>query len=487
MTLALTTQKLNDASLADADMQRVGVPVYDRSSVSTGVLHIGPGAFHRAHQADYFDRLLASDPRWGIHGVSMKSAALRDAVRPQDNLYTLAILDEQVRYRVIGAMTAVSTVEDDTWRDTFLSPDLHLVTLTVTEKGYCLGADDALDFTHPDIAADLSARTCPSSVIGLLVEGLRLRHAAGLAPVTVLSCDNLPSNGRKLREAVLAFSAAVDQQLTGWISTSIVFPCSMVDSITPATDDALRRRVAAATGIEDSWPIQREAFASWVIEDEVGPGFPDLSRVGAIMTNDVEAHEKAKLRLLNGAHSTLAYLGLALGHETVSGAMQDAALAGMIAAMMHREIASGLRAPTGLDLDAYRQALLKRFRNPAIAHRLSQIAWDGSKKLPMRLLVTITENLDAGRPVDGLATGVAAWMRFVRRSALNGSAITDPLADRLTRIGAACNDMPGPDVARFMQVSEVFPPSLVSQPAFVEKMEWAYTRIIALESGEEQL
>ena len=487
MTLALSTQKLNTASLANADPQRVAVPAYDRSTVRTGVLHIGPGAFHRAHQADYFDRLLASDPRWGIHGVSIKSAALREAIRPQDNLYTLAILDEQVRYRVIGAMTQVSTVQDDAWRNTFLSPDLHLVTLTVTEKGYCLGSDDTLDFTHPDIAADLLDRTCPSSVIGLLAEGLRLRHAAGLAPITVLTCDNLPSNGRKLREAVLAFSAAIDRELSGWISNVIVFPCSMVDSITPATDDSRRQSVAAATGLEENWPIQREAFSSWVIEDRTGPGFPDLSRVGAIMTNDVEAHEKAKLRLLNGAHSTLAYLGLALGHQTVSGAMQDAALARMIDTMMHREIASGLRAPQGLDLNAYRQALLKRFRNPAIAHRLSQIAWDGSKKLPMRLLVTITENLDAGRPVDGLATGVAAWMRFVRRSALNGSAITDPLADRLIRIGAACNDRPESDVARFLEVGEVFAPSLASQPAFVTRMEWAYARVMALESGEEQL
>ncbi|WP_439619712.1 mannitol dehydrogenase family protein [Hyphomonas sp.] len=487
MTLALSTMQLNNASLANANSQHVGVPAYDRSGVRTGVLHIGPGAFHRAHQADYLDRLLASDPRWGIHGVSMKSAALRDAVRPQDDLYTLAILDEQVRYRVIGAMTQVSTVEDDTWRDTFRSPDLQLVTLTVTEKGYCLGADDTLDFAHPDIAADLPDRTCPSSVIGLLVEGLRLRHAAGLAPLTVLSCDNLPSNGQKLRDAVLAFCAAVDQELFGWISSVIMFPCSMVDSITPATDDALRQAIAAATGFEDNWPIQREAFTSWVIEDRTGPGFPDLSRVGAIMTNDVEAHEKAKLRLLNGAHSTLAYLGLALGHQTVSGAMQVPALAAMIDAMMHREIAPGLRAPEGLDLDTYRHALLKRFRNPAIAHRLSQIAWDGSKKLPMRLLDTIAENLGAGRPIDGLATGVAAWMRFLRRSALNGYAITDPLADRLIRIGAACTDVPGADVARFMQVSEVFPQSLVSQPVFVEKTEWAYARIIALESGEEQL
>ena len=485
--MALSATRLSDASLAGADLRRVGVPAYDRSSVRTGVLHIGPGAFHRAHQADYFDLLLASDPRWGIHGVSMKSAALRDAIQTQDNLYTLAILDEQVRYRVIGAMTRISTVTEGAWRETFLSPDLHLVTLTVTEKGYCLGASDALDFAHPDITADLSDRSCPSSAIGLLVEGLRLRFAADLAPITVLSCDNLPSNGQKLRNAVLAFSAVIDEKLFEWISTLIAFPCSMVDSITPATDDALRTRVIASTGLEDSWPIQREAFTSWVIEDKVGPGFPELSRVGAVMTNDVEAHEKAKLRLLNGAHSTLAYLGLALGHQTVSGAMQDTALAGMIDTMMQREIASGLRAPKGLDLDAYCLALLTRFRNPAIAHKLSQIAWDGSKKLPMRLLDTIVENLRSGRPIEGLATGVAAWMRFVRRSALDGFAITDPLADRLMQIGAACDDRPESDVARFLEVEEVFPLALVSQTAFVEKMKWAYARVTALESGEEQL
>ena len=485
--MAASATRLTDASLAGADLRRIGVPAYDRSSIRTGVLHIGPGAFHRAHQADYFDLLLASDPRWGIHGVSMKSASLRDAIQPQDGLYTLAILDEQVRYRVIGALTQVSTVTGHAWRETFLSPDLHLVTLTVTEKGYCLGTGDALDFSHPDITADLSDISCPSSVIGLLVEGLRLRYAAGLAPVTVLSCDNLPSNGQKLRDAILAFTAAIDQKLFEWISTNIAFPCSMVDSITPATDHALRSKVSEATGLADAWPIQREAFTSWVIEDKTGPGFPDLSRVGAVMTNDVEAHEKAKLRMLNGAHSTLAYLGLALGHQTVSDAMQDAVLAAMIERMMQREIAAGLRAPTGLDLDAYRRALLNRFRNPAIAHQLSQIAWDGSKKLPMRLLDTIFENLRAGRSIEGLATGVAAWMRFVRRSARNGSEITDPLADRLIRIGAACSDTPDADVALFLELDEVFPLALVSQTAFVEKMKWAYARVTALESGEEQL
>lgn len=472
---------LNARNLPRADVERVGVPGYDRDQVGIGVLHLGPGAFHRAHQADFFDRLLARDPRWGVCGVSLRSAAVSKALSPQDGLYTLAILDETVRYRIIGALKEVMTADDARFRERFAAPQTRLVTLTITEKGYCLGADGALDLTHADMRHDVENPRRPKSAIGWIVEGLRPRRAAGLAAPDIVSCDNLSDNGDKLRRAVLALAREVDPDLAQWIEGEARFPRTMVDAITPATDEALRAAVREATGFDDAWPVRREAFSSWVIEDNVSPSFPDLSSVGAVMASDVAAHERAKLRMLNGAHSTLAYCGLAKGYETVAEAMGDAALSSFIDDMMRVEIAPGLAAPRGLDLDDYRRALMKRFRNPAIAHRLSQIAWDGSQKLPIRLLETIADNLKAGRPVARLSTGVAAWMRFMRRAARTGADIVDPLKDRLLKIGAACRDEAAHDGALFRREAGMFPPSLAVAESFRAALEAGYRQVMDYE------
>ncbi len=443
---------------------------YDREATTIGIVHFGPGAFFRAHQASYIDDLLATDPRWAICAVALKTAGVRDALAPQDGLYTLVELGETTRFRVIGAIRELLVASEDADRvaDRLASPDTRLVTLTVTEKGYCLKGDGTLDLDHPDIRHDLAEPEAPISVIGWLVEGLARRRAAGLAPFVTLSCDNLPSNGRKLKAAVVRLAEARDPALARWIEAEARFPCSMVDSITPATDDALRARVLAETGLEDAWSIQRETFTQWVIEDDLGPGAPDLASVGVTLTSDVEAWEAAKLRLLNGAHSTLAYVGLLRGHETVRDAMVDAQLAAFVRAMMLEDIAPTLRAPAGLDIPAYVEALLARFRNPAIAHRLSQVAWDGSQKLPIRILGTIADALAAGRPVDRLIVAMAAWMRFVERQARAGAAITDPMAEKLVETGLQGG------VAAFLALEAVFPPALANDPAFAGPLRNAY-------------
>lgn len=410
---------------------------YDRAKTNIGVLHIGPGAFHRAHQADYFDRLLAADPRWAISAVSLRSSNLKRALEPQDGLYTLATLDEATGFRVIGAHREILVAPPPA---RLADPDLKLVTLTITEKGYCLRPDGTLDLDRPDLA---------DSAIGWLVEGLKARREAGLAAPAVLCCDNLPDNGAKLRGAVLALAGRQDADLAAWIAGEAVFPSSMVDSITPATDDALRARVLEATGLEDAWPIQREAFTQWVIEDVLPPGSPDLASVGVTLTPDVAAFEQAKLRLLNGAHSSLAYLGLLRGHETVAEAMADPELAGFIETLMRQDIAPTLPG----DNSAYIDAILRRFRNPAIRHKLSQIAWDGSQKLPIRLLATLRDALAAGRPVERLCRPLAGWMRFVERQVRAGAPIVDPLAERLGTLGLSGG------VAGFLELS-VFPPDL---------------------------
>jgi fructuronate reductase len=249
--------------------------------------------------------------------------------------------------------------------------------------------------------------------------------------VTVLSCDNLTDNGRKLEAATLALARELDGDTAAWMADHVCFPNAMVDLITPATDDALRAQVQAATGLEDAWPIQREGFTQWVIEDRFAGERPALDLAGVTFAADVRPFEMAKLRLLNGAHSTLAYVGLGLGHETVAEAMRDAPLARFVEQLMRDDIAPAVVAPPGLDLPGYIADVLARFANPAIRHLLSQIAWDGSQKLPYRLLGTVREALEAGRPIDRLAVPIAAWLRFLEKAAHEGRTITDPLAEEL--------------------------------------------------------
>ena len=244
----------------------------------------------------------------------------------------------------------------------------------------------------------------------------------------------------------------------------------MVDSITPATDDALRARVLAATGLEDAWPIQREAFTQWVVEHAFSPGAPDWASVGVQVTSDVHAFERAKLRLLNGAHSALAYLGLLRGRETVAEAMADAELAEFVRTLMIEDIAPTLSPPPGLDVGAYIEAVLTRFRNPAIRHLLSQIAWDGSQKLPIRLLGTVRDALEAGRPVRRLATPVAAWMRFVADRARRGETLVDPLAETLLK--TADHGVPG-----FVRISTIFAPDLTKSDPFRTALDRAYAAL----------
>ncbi|GHC89742.1 mannitol dehydrogenase family protein [Novosphingobium pokkalii] len=420
-------------ALLPADVAR---PAYDRAAMRAGVVHFGPGAFHRAHQAAAFDTLLAHDPRWGITGVSLHSQGVAQALNPQGGLYTLALLDAQTRYRVIGSVSHVLTgTEPPAILAALAHADTRLISATVTEKGYCLGADGQLDPEHPAIAADLAKGRedgwVPQSFVGWLVQGLAARRRAGLPGVTVLSCDNLTDNGRKLEAATLALARELDGDTAAWMADHVRFPNAMVDSITPATDDALRAQVQVATGLEDAWPIQREGFTQWVIEDRFAGERPALDLAGVTFAADVRPFEMAKLRLLNGAHSTLAYVGLGLGHETVAEAMRDAPLAAFVEQLMRDDIAPAVVAPPGLDLPGYIADVLARFANPAIRHLLSQIAWDGSQKLPYRLLGTVREALEAGRPIDRLAVPIAAWLRFLEKAAHEGRTITDPLAEEL--------------------------------------------------------
>ena len=480
----MSPTRLTEASLHAARSGTI-LPTYHRESTRVGIVHIGPGAFHRAHQAYYVDTLLHSDKRWAISALSLKSTALRDALKDQAGLYTLVELGAAPRARVIGAIREllVSGADTDTAFARITARDTRIVSMTVTEKGYCLDAQNLLDLANADIVHDLANPAKPRSTIGWIVEGLRRRRAAGVPAFTVLSCDNLPENGSVLHRALVAFAAARDADLARWIEAEVVCPRTMVDSITPATDDALRKRAQELTGLIDEWPIQREPFTQWVIEDLPAMRDADWKSVGVTLAKDVGIYDRAKLRLLNGPHSTLTYLGLLRGHESVADAMRDTQLAQFVELLMTEDLAPSLGNPAGFDIEHYISAVLARFRNPGIRHLLSQIAWDGSKKLPVRITVTIAEALHAGRPVRRLVMPLAAWMRFIVRQAKAGVTIVDPDAARLTSIGAACTGDARADVDRFAVCEAILPPALLSDERFRRALESAYTKLASPQSA----
>jgi fructuronate reductase len=409
-----------------------------RPAGGVGIVHFGPGAFHRAHQAAYVDDVLPHDARWGIAAVSMRTRGTIDALAEQDGLYTLAIRDADPSLRVIGAHRRFLGPEDAAETHALLAdPSVALVTTTVTEKGYCLAGDGTLDLSHPDIVHDLAGTTVPRSVVGWIAAGLAARRAAGVAPFVPMPCDNLASNGAKLHAALVAFAGRTDASLADWIAGEVRVPSTMVDSITPASDAALYADVAAALGIEDRAAVQRESFTQWVIEDIGRPLGPDLASVGATITTDVGGYEKAKLRILNGAHSTLAYAGLLRGSTSVADAMRDPELAAFVDAMIVRDIIPMLPPVHGLDIQDYRAAVLRRFRNPVIVHRLDQIAQDGSQKLPYRLGDTLIANRRAERMPTHVVAAFGAWTAFLIRRSRGGQPIVDPAGDRLAILASA--------------------------------------------------
>ncbi|HEY5795607.1 MAG TPA: mannitol dehydrogenase family protein [Bosea sp. (in: a-proteobacteria)] len=422
-------------------------PAYDRSQLTPGIVHLGLGAFARGHLCEYTEDALELEfGAWGVTGASLQRPDQRDRLTPQDGLYTLLKrAPAGPELRIIGCVGEVLVApESPTALITRLAaPETRIVSLTVTEKGYCHDpATGRLKADHPDIVHDLSHPHVPRSAVGIIVAGLKARRAAGLGPFTALSCDNLPHNGGVLRGLVRDFAALSDDGLSQWIEANGAFPATMVDRIVPATTEADIAEVAGLIGLEDAAPVIGEPFRQWAIQDVFAAGRPAWERVGAQMVLEVAPFEFMKLRMLNGAHSSLAYLGYLAGHETVADASGDAVLARFLQGLW-AQIIPTVPAPQGVVLADYAEALLARFRNPAIRHRTWQIAMDGSQKLPQRLLGTIRDRLKAGAPIDHLALGVAAWMRYVSGTDEKGAAIDvrDPLAAEFaTRAKAAGRD-----------------------------------------------
>lgn len=480
--------RLGDPALATLP-GRVQRPAFERRALAPAVVHLGLGAFARAHLAAVNDDAseAAGATPWGIHGVSLRHAAVRDALAPQQGLYTLTLRDAAgARTQVIGSVQGCSVAPEDPAAVVARVADARtrIVSLTVTEKGYCHDpATRALDFAHADIEHDLAQPGAPRSAVGLIVHGLAARRGA---PLTLLSLDNLPSNGDTLRALVLAFAERAAPGLARSIERDCSFPNSMVDRIVPRTTEADFASVREALGgVEDRAAVVAEPFLAWAVEDRFAAGRPDWTAGGATFVESAAPFETLKLRLLNGAHSALAYLGLLAGWPTVDAAIAQPALARFIDALLRDEVAPTV-APLlpGFDLDAYRARLLRRFANPALAHRCAQIAMDGSQKLPQRLLGTLRERLAQGAPVDALALAVAAWCLHLRGhdDAGHAFAIDDPLAGRLQALYAGAMALPRAleRAAAFSAFAPVFGSGLADQPRWLEALARA---LEALRSG----
>lgn len=442
-----------------------GLPRLSRRSdpPDHGIVHLGLGAFFRSFSAVIVEEAIAAMAGdWGIIGVSLQSPSTRDRLGPQGNAYTAVELGPEAQEtRVVEVLSDVIFAAEDPGAllAQLADPAVRIVSLTVTEKGYChVPSTGTLNLQHPDIQHDIQIAQ-PRSAVGYLVRALDTRRKAGHRPFTVLSCDNLPNNGRVARNIVLGLAEAIDPDLAGWIATQCRFPSTMVDRIVPATTPDDIERLAARTGYVDQAPVFHEPFRQWVIEDDFvdgeRPGFEHVP--GVQMVADVAPFELMKVRMLNGTHSALAYLGYLAGHDTIAGTVNDPVFRNYAPKVWEREIIPTLTPPEGVDLHNYAKDLLVRYSNPAIRHRTWQIAMDGSQKLPQRILGTIADNVAAGRPCDGLILAVAAWMRYVGGIDENGKPIDvrDRLASRLRRLSDSTEEARG-KVEALLSVEEVF-------------------------------
>ncbi len=437
-------------------------PAYDRRDLRRGILHVGVGNFHRAHQAVYIDDLLNAgrDRDWAILGAGLRTAdrAMRRALEAQDWLTTVVEVEPGAsRARVVGSMVDFLPVLEDARGivEALDDPAIRIVSLTITEGGYCIDpATGAFDPTHPEIRHDAAHPDAPRGVFGAIVAALRRRRDRGLEPFTVLSCDNLPHNGRVAREATAGLADLVDPSLGDHVRGSVAFPDSMVDRITPATTDRERARVASEFGIQDAWPVACEPFRQWVIEDRFPAGRPRLEEAGVTFTPDVAAYELMKIRILNGGHAALAYPAALLGIRFVHEAMADPLVSAFLDRLETREIIPHVPPVRGVDLVAYWRLAAQRFANPGVEDTVARLAMDGSNRQPKFILPSTRDRLTAGGDVTGLALVSALWCRACSGTDEAGRplAVEDPRAGRLRAAAEAARADPN----AFLSLRDVF-------------------------------
>lgn len=427
-----------------------------------GIVHLGLGAFFRAHGAIYIQEAMdSSGGDWGIVGVSLRSARTRNNLRPQGWAYTaLELADQDYTTRVVNVLQDVLVAPENPRAvlEVLAAPSTKIVSLTVTEKGYCLhSASGRINLNHPDIMADLKS-DMPVSAPGYLMRALQMRKAAGLPAFSVLSLDNLPENGRLAKLTVCDLARAIDPELADWIEREATFPSTMVDRIVPATTADTLDKVREMTGFDDQAAVQHEPFRQWVVEDNfVNDDRPDFAAAEATLVKNVRLFEHMKLCMLNGAHSALAYLGYLAGHKTISDTVNDPVFDEFVRGFWDAEVIPALHAPPGTDLNSYAVDLKLRFANPAIQHQTWQIAMDGSQKLPQRILNLLFENRQANRPYTRLLLALAGWMRYVTGLDDAGAAIDvrDPLGEQISDLLAGVYTAED-RVAALCTIEEVF-------------------------------
>lgn len=461
-----------------ARMSKPQLTAYDTSAITPGIVHFGVGGFHRSHEAFYLNQLMERGEAldWGIVGVGTMpgDARMRDVLSSQDYLYTVVIkhADGRLEPHTVGSIIGFAYAPDDP--EAVLSlladPATRIASLTVTEGGYHVHAvTGELDTSDAGLAADLAGAHPPQTVFGYLVEGLRLRRDAGLAPFTIMSCDNVPGNGDVARKMITEFARRRDPELGAWIDANVPFPNSMVDRITPATTADDIAALADAHGIDDAWPVVCEPFLQWVLEDKFVAGRPEFDEVGVTIVEDVEPYELMKLRILNGSHQAMAYVGYLAGLRYAHEAAQDEVFGEFLRRYMSTEAAPTVPPVPGIDLGEYQQTLMERFSSPAVKDTLARLGSESSDRIPKFVLPVIAQNLRAGGPIEGGALVVASWARFAEGRDDNGEEIVPVDRKReALQAAAATHDA---DLLAFLRDADLFG-ALVDDERFTE----AYAR-----------
>lgn len=454
MTIKLNLQSLQTLA------QDVSVPTYRRSQLSPGIVHIGVGNFHRAHQAMYLHRLfeLGEDLDWAIIGAGIRptDALMREKLREQDWMSTVIELQpDSLTASVTGSMVDFIEVNAQALIEALSQPQIRIVSLTITEGGYFVDATDGgFQADHPDMIADAQNPAAPKTVFGILLAGLQNRRASGLAPFTVMSCDNLPQNGIVAHQAMLGLASMISADLAGWVDRNVVFPNSMVDCITPATSQREIETAAREFNIADASPVACEPFRQWVLEDRFPAGRPALEKVGVEFVRDVAPYELMKLRILNGGHAAIAYPAALMGIDFVHDAMAEPLIVEFLDRLEEQEIMPTVPPVNGVDFDAYFSTVKQRFSNPAVGDTIPRLCLDGSNRQPKFILPTIADRLEAGLPVEGLALEIALWCRYCAGTNDAGQAIdiVDEHAQQLKKMALEART----DPLAFLTMEEIF-------------------------------
>ncbi len=477
--------RLSQAHLSEANAQVK--PNKNNQESKVGIVHLGFGAFHRAHQALITDAVIKEHGGdWKIVGVVWGAVELQNHVNEQDGLFSVGVgYNEEVTTNIVGSVEKILNIKQTEQVLGYMrDPMVKLVSLTVTEKGYCHNpATGDLDLSNPLIQHDLNNIEQPKSAIGVLVSAMNYRYKHGIAPFTPMSCDNLPENGHVLEKIVLQFAQQFDEELYQWIKANITFPCTMVDRIVPSTTDADIERIEKVLGVEDKACVMTEPFLQWVIEDKFvneRPRWEETSIANVQVTDNVVPFEEMKLRLLNGTHSAMAYLGYLSGYQTVSETIQDPSFKTFIRYLMDIEITPSIKIE-GIDLNEYKNQLIERYENTALQHRTWQIAMDGTQKVPQRFLQTIRYSLDNGIAIEGLCLALAAWIRYA--SGIDEQSkeidVRDPLKQQLADVWQRAGTDLENVMDGFLSLRSVFDKELASNPTFRATLLAALEKLFA--------